>query len=740
MGLREQVSKEASPDALVEIGAERQLPDENIEAVNAPQRAPAAAPVQQEMSDDELLQAMGEPGQEEESGMSDQELLGIMNPPKDVAAQITRKLTERGFFTKVGDRAIGGLGRNAKETKTLLNKRFGNKNVKIKDGEIEVRNSGKDSWRPLDPDDEGFGDGLQEFALDVADLGGDMVESVLAMGVEMGAITMAAPLAVPSGGLSVPASIVAGAGAGAVVGSQARQGLIEAAGGEVDEDLASMEGQLANAGLNMAFAGGFAAVGKMFRSTKGLISDFRNSGGDAVKQNAVARKIVEEMKDIPVESTQEAVSTGGKAVKSAIEKAHTNVGIEIGFYKDKAIEVVGNQRFLPEAYIEKLHTILSDSKYAFDKSTGMARKTKDFAGQGIHEDSLFMGKISDEYNKSIREAVQEGGRTIEQLFSDATKMALNSSQRKGKDLLNDNGTRLLSQLSNALTTDKTRVTMGALEGNKQIQELLEPALEQYAGTIHRVGQLRQLWSKTGESGDQFVRSIFNKNSKKSLDELGKILGPESQDFKMLSSIKLAQMTEDAVSKTNGIFDPKKMMKELNDLGPDVRDKVMSKENFRRMQVLAKDFESSKIGQLTNSPKDQKKLQAMIILAAPHPFVLPKAKAAWSLIGKDVKAAEYLLNDGWREMAESAASATERDTLLKTRNLFNILMNNSQKVTNAQGREVFASTPITRNILRTTRLDGTRSMDPEDTPEGEVEEKDSVDSLSDMELEAILGEE
>lgn len=170
---------------------------------------------------------------------------------------------------------------------------------------------------------------------------------------------------------------------------------------------------------------------------------------------------------------------------------------------------------------------------------------------------------------------------------------------------------------------------------------------------------------------------------------------------------LNKQMENVTSLTTGIFDANKFIKNIDGLGKEVWSNFFSESEFRKIRKLAIDYEKLGLKDIVNNPSAQGTLTNFAIaMLAPVPFAFARARAIMQLTKGNKKAADYLLDRGFVDIAERAINKKEKNMWMDTMGYFSQLIKNSKVVKRPNGREVIVETPIVRSFFRSMLSDGT----------------------------------
>lgn len=359
-------------------------------------------------------------------------------------------------FLDFWNRFRSGLGRTKKEQLTPFIGAFGRENVRVKNGEIEVRRPGDKGFRQVDSEQfEFFGDLF-------ADLSGPILETAIGAATEAGILLTAGGATLASGGGAAPATIPALLGAGAAggtAGSLGREGMIQAIDSvsdakQRDEAFNLKSDVLWSAGIGAGSFGaaglikGGAKMGAGFLSSKlkPLIDDFVSRS--PIKRAESIGKILAATDDFlqrmgakpkeafgPAGTTKtisdtEGFSRAARDAHGAVAEMSEQLTKEVSLIRNEVIEKAGDRKFSVQTALQKQKEILEDSdRIIFDPKTGEALVTRETTTAAISESSR--AQIQAAKKLSSRKSVaSEGASAVDDVSASISQGAV-SAERRG---------------------------------------------------------------------------------------------------------------------------------------------------------------------------------------------------------------------------------------------------------------------------------------------------------------------
>jgi len=646
-------------------------------------------PMEQEAFDDIQRAPAGEPTFEEL-----QEELGLSDA-SPASKAIDSHLQQIGFWEELGARVQTSVGRNAKERMSLLKAKFPKKRIsKNKDGDLFI------DGIPADPEiGEG---GAREFVMDIADWTGDITEAVLSSAVELGVVAAGTA---SSFGLGVAPAYIAGAAAGSGIGVKGRGDMVEALGGErmeADKELEMIAGTTA---LNLAFLG----AGALVRKTGGAVIN----AVKAAKNNLPTRRIerlaviTKNIKDVAEEIGLKTDATSIKQnIHGGIETAYTKLQNSIGVLDDEAVKYAGGKAFVPKNYLEESLKMMDDYGAVIDPKTfRVSIPDREVYAFGAEGGEKVLKQLAEEHNAIldnfvIRDGqVLSGGMSARKMIDKAKKLGdiANTRFMENKGKIG----RVYKKLANASSSDRMEMMTDVLK-NTEYGGHIEDTYKEFADNIGIVREFKNLF-KSAKDSEKLIDVLITPKNSENLEKLKGILGKDSAEWGQLVSTWMNDAMENKFSSTSGIFDAKGFLDKVKSLGPATREVLMTTPQFNRLQREAVKYGKIATKDLIHDTGNQAILESIVkVWAAPFLGIqqLPgtRARAVWQLTKSNATAADYLLDDGFINLAKKAETLAEKKSWLKTKKAFSILINNSQKATLSNGRKVYVSTPALRNTL------------------------------------------
>lgn len=670
---------------------------------------PAPEPIRAPTSDpSDPLGDIGEIGVEFDESALDAIVQGQNSTITPEAREIASKVMKEGGFW---ERMLVSMGSTPQEQASVLASKYGNHNVQVRedadDGlKLFFRKSESEDFRPFDQD--GF------TIADLADWGGDALETMTSMMVEAGAIGGALATG-PAAPVLAPAAAAGGAFAGGALGSFVRNRALESVGGARDESVSETDEMLWDGGMNVAFLGlgkvAFGLAGKM----KQLVFDIAEAARPQKTIEKVAKMnlAVDEMarrETFPFTSEDAGIQAYG-----AMETQFERLGQKIGLYKEEVKEVVGNRAFMPESFVAKAQEILSNHRVKIDPQSGRANLTDEALGINTPHGREALNAFVDSYNRIRDKAMAKGGLDIEEIFDEARTLGARSSEFfEKKDAVMG---RLFKNLSHSMTSDKTKIMVDALQSQGRGEEasLAQQAIEKFAKNKSNFDDFTKIWRSSQENGDLFVKAMVRKGNNTRIENFKRIVGEDSGHWKNFkaSFIDTTMKDPSVTNPKNGVFDASRMLEKVNSLGTEVRRQFFSDAEFNKLRVFARRFDELGIQDIMDKANgDNVLINMMVAVGSPFsPYAM--ARTAWWLTKSNAKAAEFLLDRGFVDLAERAQTREQKRGFLKAIGHFGEMLENANRKRvkfNGKETDMYLFTPALRNYFSSRMIDGTVKSD------------------------------
>lgn len=623
---------------------------------------------------------------------------------KDV---IKARLDQVGYFQNLYDRFKYGLGQTPEARLNAVQQRYGKGGARLNGDLVEVKNS-KGEWVNFDE---------SEFTVaDFFDLSGDIIEGVVSTAIEAGVFAATAPTTGP-GALAWTAASAVPAG---MVGSAVRGEVAEAFGVN-DPDMSKFD-EAYKAGLyNLAGVGLGAVVGKTLSIAKNkLFPAIMNAIPERRLENvAQIQKAVDEIgKKLGFSDIQR--EEAGQTIFNAVDKAKDRMGKQVGLLKEEAREVAGEgMKFAPRDFLQGVADTFRDRNVRIDADTMRATIGRNTTA-GIRDPrGLEVLQVAvDEYNDILDKYIRKGGLTIDEMFDISDRWggmidAFNAERRPG-------AAKLLNDLYQRMANDKNETIAKVLSTSRgttyeAARREVDQAMRAYATNIDEIRDLTKVWKSSKENGEIFMDSLVKKGNNTRLESLKRILGEDSDDWKLLKSTFVNDKIERAVDPAFGYLNFDKFFNSISDqtLGKEVRKQFISDADYLRFNYFAKEYKKAGIKAITN-PSAGNIINDLLISFMANAPAYGVAKTAWHLMRGSVDVAEKFYNDGFLRLAEKAETRELKRKALEAKAHYAKFLFNSVK---KDGR--FVSTPIVRNMMRTTLMDGTTSDSSTITSEADL---------------------
>jgi hypothetical protein len=561
-------------------------------------------------------------------------------------------------------RTEAGVGRNKNEEFRILERYYGPGNVKVNpNGEgILFRKNPKDKFSQVDP--KGI-NSVMEFFGDLADMSG--VGSDVAVGLMTDMLGKAASVGL--GGLMGPvagaAGVVGTAGASATAVNVARKSLVRNFGGvEPDPTYSDTQDIATNTGLNLVMMGlgsagshvmemakdtqlariaQVAAIRRGFDKISESFAPLMRTKGDLGKE--LAGDVIEKSGGL-IEKVSQDLSQAVGAVDNQLYTAAKQSG-----FKGKPTQTLAKmQEILDEAGVSKIQAAATDPMQAgksvsrplqYDAKSVSMSGAKDVMeskqGFGVLKD------MTDDFNE-LSVLASRGGVPPDKLLS---RLRYWQSEAKfDKDLASPKIQELFKELQHSAIEDRAAYASQVL-GDGPAGQMFKSAYADYSRRIGPLERLKELYKQVDEAPERFVDALVEKGNSTRLRQVKEIFGSGSNEFNEIKAQWFQGLVEKHVSPTTGLFNSDGFLKEFDGHGKDVLNELLSKEEQNKVKRLA--YNMSKIA--TSDLAPEKAVDQIGNNFALVPFTNRIALARWviKMVSKNASAADYLVNDGYKEL-------------------------------------------------------------------------------------------
>ena len=719
------------------VGGEEPLPApepvaEEVAPEPEPERAPAAEELPElEITPDDIADILI--NNPEISSEELDELLTVLDPVKAVKLSFQQKLKERfaaGLPIDMTKR-VAALKKKVEKGTEIKIGRFEESEGDPSDptsivergeftedpeGEIHVKRPGEKEFSPFDPSELG----LEEAGLDIADLGGDLFEGIITGLTEAGIIGAGAAGTAGLGAIPATAAALA---TGPVVGLGARQGLSQLVTGEdvVEEENALSE-LGTSVGLNFLAFGGQKIAGRVLD----LVGDFFQSGPKTVAKNVVeVQKFTEDtIKKIGVSA--EPVEAGAKFA-GALDKIRNDFGGEVQLLKDKVSRRTTGEVFPAENYMNSVRKSLEENGATLDEfgfatlpksqskairairegdSVGPLVETK--AARAGQEGKAALSRLVNDYNDNVALIKQNGGLSFDKIdeITGSLQARPEITDATAKQRVNN----MLTGIENSAKDDRDLIMTGVMQGGSDTErELALSAMDTYSENIASLQAAKKIFKQSSEENELFVKAMTRPNNIKTLKETKALLGEGSKEWRNFKASWLDDtMSKNIDSRTN-VFDANKFLKEI-DSDRSVRKVMLDDPEFRDLAIASRKFSKIDFSKVDFKPQEKQAMTSFV--GAMSGFVGAKIRGATDFLFNLGSAADYLVKDGFVDMAKAAATESEKMFWIKRRNLYREIINTSQRVQNKNGSFKYILTPASRTLLRRTAKDELAPNEPQ----------------------------
>lgn len=602
-----------------------------------------------------------------------------------------------------------GLTRDDQSALGVWKQKYGEENVKTKNGNIYFRKDAKEKFRRVDPDTfELIGDTL-------LDLSGPILEGMVSVGSEVAGIAALAAPTIASGGAALPATLPAAAGVAAAsgaLGSATRTGVMGLLG--VQDDTNAWNDAAWSAGLNMTGMG--LMKGAAFGGKKVIqkFSDIMGTGQmTRINQLAGIRQAFDEfVGNVLPEGVSKGLKETGEAIGrkgGSLDKAQEVLEAPVSMVYDKATELMNEKgiKTVPvDNLLSKLKETLDEYGIKFGKN-GFASLPTGKVSSTVSRDEL--SQVAELYGKDGIAELERGG--VEALNKSqaekaATTMAFGAengdqtlkemaehynsllgAQRINKgvpmDTLRDfiegyrNKLDLYKNipktgkeesaylaLKSAGMSDRNTMLNSLFEGSGLPEEKIwKQSFQTYASKIDDVLGFKTLFNKK-ESAEQFAKALVQPNNSERILKLKDVLGDGSKEWNAFRGEWLSDFIGKHIDTNSGVLLTGELNKTVKNLGKETVDALLSKEEQVSMRKLI--AKGNKIA-FTDLLNQEAKANIMDLLPITMISQYAPARVAglWNLIQGKKAAADFLLDEGLLKAAAEASTKSEKNAILET---------------------------------------------------------------------------
>lgn len=634
-----------------------------------------------------------------------------------------------------------GLGRNPKESMGTLRDIYGEDNVQLKKGKVYISQDppgtpdDKRTFRPfstMNPVEflSGFSGPIIEGAVSSAVEAAGLVGTAVTTG--MTSMTPAAPLATAVGAAGIAGSAIAGG----VAGAFARDGAIRLtdmiSGGHMrDEDVSLFNESAWNAGFNLAGLAGGALVkpvGKLFQK---IVDTFPENRIKALRDVLTGFDDFAKTFGVSINipgATRKGARAVGNETFDAIDKYGDNLQSAVTLVKQKAIDLAesqGRKGVSTEGLLSKLKEQIDNYGVGYrEDGTAFIKSKEKAAAQGMDpfqwdrlQEKMPPDMRSSPASRPVSSADQlsekastmhafgsKNGEKTLQLFVDQYNGLLGAKNgADGGIALNtlmdfvDNYSHLskydkmnpgmytpqeiaaFRQLRHAADGDRHQVFQQLFQGSGlPEEEIYQSAFKDYSSNIASVLQFRSQFNRQ-ESASLFAKAMVQPEQVERLEGLRSILGADSPEWHSFRGEAIANLIDKSILPSSGILNGSHLLENMNHLGKDVMNTLLSKEEQGVMKKMA--IATQRIGYtdlLSNNDKDV--LEYVVALSPLRQFETSRMKVLWAMIGKNKLAADYLLNEGFMSAASRAPDKAAQTSILRAKRFMSEMVSKMQVAT------------------------------------------------------------
>lgn len=634
-----------------------------------------------------------------------------------------------GNLKEIYYRALAKMGDTPEEQKQSLAGRFGEKNVKVKDGKVLFKREGDKKFREFDKDEFSFvTDVLADFAGDAIEAAGSTAAG-LATGIGVGAATGNPVL-----------GYGAGVAAESAAGTSIRRGLKSFADIE-DEDsfAADFSTDLA---LNTLFAGGANLMGGAIR----LLKSIKNGGPmTRIRKVMVLQAAIDNVlsgagisrptaNEVGKELAGRALIIDSRKQEGALFKQSKQLAEGVSVVIDDALAKSGGQRISMKPQLDELRNklrgaglqvddrgFLTGTKVepaSFDVVTGATpEKTISTFSPNPKQGEAFVNKetltkapfgdpnpanikeLAENFNLLV-EAERSGGLDIKSLHKNVQKLQ-KLSEFKPKDGAISDETLGFYREAQAILGNLRQEALSKIYPKDANGA---SAVDVFQEAHQRIGLLNQFIKEfnNSESASAFTAQLIRPKAPERVEALRKLFGDGSKEMKLVRDFWIQNLIDKNTK--NGVLDSGAFSKELKEYGPDVVNQLLDEKTHSKIKLYAKALEAIPKADLLKSDDAG---SSGLLLNAIKAIFLPtwgqknaQVNLAYKMFKENASLAERLTDDHMLKWAREAATNEEAMGILKTRSILDKLWRASIKKRLPNGRTIYIETPYVRNILRT----------------------------------------
>lgn len=608
---------------------------------------------------------------------------------------------------------------------SVWKKKYGDENVKTREGQIWFRRKKGDKFRKVDPETfELVGDTL-------LDGSGPIIEGAVSTALEAAGLVPLAATTWATGGASAPVTVPAGvavmAGSGAA-GTAARDQVAKFLG---VEEAVNLRNEMAlSAGLNVAVPGVGWVAKKGFSKLGTAVSNVLEALPEKRKEAlAGVRADFDDWVKGVGDGYRDTLKTAGNKIGGAVEAVKKSLDNKVRLVYDK-VEELASEKGIDHAPVDNtlrsLKEVLEDNfiKFAPADQGGWAMKPGQSAddlakaGKGEMEAALDMfggdavraeqelatsaamadkgraqaafgslragqtaDKLVDLYNSFLGAQRSQGGVPREQLYK--TLDGVRAELDKFKDIVRTEGEeRELIKVASALAGDRDNFFKQALDGSGTTEEKLwKQYFNEYSGKIEDVLQFNTLFAKK-ESAEQFAKALVQPNNSERIKNLKSVLVDPKQ-WDNFRGAWLNTFLDGVTDPNSGVLLTGQILPALKHLGKETVDELMTKEEQIALKKLVAKGNKIAFRDLLDQETKAGVMDLLPLLPVQQ-YMPARISGLWKLFQGKKDTTDFLINEGLIDKAKAARSKVERNAWLETRDFL---------------AEMVADMPIVKKVAR-----------------------------------------
>lgn len=659
----------------------------NPEALNSPIPQPERSPASKL---EELGASLASMTSQEGNQQSSIQQLGSQlstQTPSGVPVQGNVKTYSEDELKDFKDRFVLGMTRSLNERVDYLDRKFGKENVKVDDaGRVYFRRNDKQPFIPVDKESTGLFGGLT--IQDIADILPDVAETAVqgmigssstAAGAALGGMVGGPPGALVGGGIGMMAGI---AGAPALT-TKYKESLLKDLGVKLDPGVTFLSQWMPQAMWGAGGVGAGALLGKAVEGVGGLLSKIGESGSSLARIAAIKQNIKDTLAGLGYSGSSSAdVAKSIMGKEGRLTKIVDQAGEKLGVMKEEAQKALNHAPVSLDETLTEMKNILSRNgiKFKPDGSAMIPGESFDLSPTqkivqeanrdyfGMPNGSRVAEDMSNRFNNMLR-SQRNGGVPFDELQDSlesfgamATFEGIPSNARLNEAIT---GIRkgMTKDRNNYMVIAAANPQPGTSITSEEMQRLREHVQNVFDDYSKKKSTLDTFQNRYNQmlSDEKFNKALISSYDPSDLQGLKDILGENSQEWKNLVSDYFNSAMEKSTNPRTGVLEPDKMLKEFVGLTKEKRELLGFDDKFiGNLRLQANKFRESYVPSIEKKADKPLAIVDVVnaVLAGPLKAAELKYDAVARLLRNDVRLADYMLDDGFLKLSQSAVGREE----------------------------------------------------------------------------------